>query len=102
MLRLALRTAVLVLGALLATLTVFVLSAHHRERDDRSEHHPAGGLFVSAHDTRVFVQRSGDPAWPAVVFIGGTAGWSGLWTSSMKELNDLGYQAVAVDLPPFG
>jgi pimeloyl-ACP methyl ester carboxylesterase len=100
--RIALRTAFLAMGALLATLTLVVLSARLREREDRTAHHPSGGVFVSAYDTRVFIQRSGDPALPAVVFIAGTAGWSGLWQTSMKEVNDLGYQAVAVDMPPFG
>lgn len=100
--RIALRTTALVLCALLATLALFVLSARHRERDDRTRNHPIGGVFVSAYDTRIFIQRSGNPALPAVVFIAGTAGWSGLWLSSMSEVNELGYQAVAVDLPPFG
>lgn len=100
--RIALRTALLLICALLATLTLVVLSACYRERQDRTAGHPFGGIFVSAYDTRVFVQRSGDPALPAVVFIAGTAGWSGLWQSAMKEVNDLGYQAVAVDMPPFG
>jgi pimeloyl-ACP methyl ester carboxylesterase len=88
--------------ALLAILTLAVLGARHREREDRTANHPAGGIFVSAYDTRVFAQRSGDPALPAVIFIGGTAAWSDLWQSSMREVNDLGYQAVAIDMPPFG
>ena len=72
--RIALRTALLVMCALLVTLTLAVLSARHREHEDRTAHHPGGGILVSAYATRVFVQRSGDPALPAVVFIAGTAG----------------------------
>jgi len=102
MVRIALRAAVLVVGVLLAVLALMILSAGYRERDDRAQHHPAGGMFVDAYDTWVFVQRSGDPGLPAVVFIAGTAGWSGLWQSSMRQVNALGYQAVAVDMPPFG
>jgi len=100
--RIALRAAVLVICALLAALMLVVLSARYRERDDRAQHHPAGGIFVNAYDTRVFVQRSGDRGLPVVVFIAGTAGWSDLWHSSVREVNALGYQAVAVDMPPFG
>jgi pimeloyl-ACP methyl ester carboxylesterase len=79
-----------------------IVSAHHRERDDRGEYRVAASAFVDAYDTRIFVQRSGDPVLPAMVFIAGTAGWSGLWRSPMKEVNALGYQAIAVDMPPFG
>jgi len=44
----------------------------------------------------------GNPTAPAVVFIAGTGGWSGLWGLSMAHAVDLGYQAIAIDLPPFG
>lgn len=79
-----------------------MVTALRRERGDRETLRPANGEFVAAHDTRIFVQRTGNPHAPAVVFISGTAGWSGLWLASMAQVVDLGYQAVAVDMPPFG
>lgn len=90
-------------AALLMLLVAAGLStAILRERGAREALHPEEGFFVTADDTRLFVQRRGDPHAPAVVFVAGTAGWSGLWEASMTEVVKLGYQAVAVDLPPFG
>jgi pimeloyl-ACP methyl ester carboxylesterase len=48
------------------------------------------------------VQRQGSTDAPAVVFVGGTGGWSGLWDRYMRRTVDLGFQAIAIDLPPFG
>jgi pimeloyl-ACP methyl ester carboxylesterase len=95
--------ALLLPAALLASLVaVGLLTASLRERGAREALRPGNGVFVAAYDTQIFVQRLGDPRAPAVVFIAGTAGWSGLWTASMAQVVNLGYQAVAVDLPPFG
>jgi pimeloyl-ACP methyl ester carboxylesterase len=79
-----------------------VASAALRERDERVSSSPSGALYVDALDTRVLVQRRGAASAPAVVFIGGTGGWSGLWDRYMRRCVDLGYQAIAIDLPPFG
>lgn len=81
---------------------VILVTASLRERGDRATLHPQGGQFVAAYDTRVFVQRQGDPSAPAVVFIAGTGGWSGLWHASMSQAVAAGFQAIAIDLPPFG
>jgi pimeloyl-ACP methyl ester carboxylesterase len=48
------------------------------------------------------VQRRGSTDAPAVVFVGGTGGWSGLWDRYMRRTVGLGFQAIAIDLPPFG
>lgn len=99
----ALFWALLMPCALLALLVAAgLVTAMMRERGARETLHPANGEFVAAYDTQVFVQRAGNPNLPAVVFISGTAGWSGLWPASMAQAVDLGYQAVAIDMPPFG
>jgi pimeloyl-ACP methyl ester carboxylesterase len=89
-------------AALVLVIAAGSATALLRERAVRETSRPASGDFVAAYDTRIFVQRAGNPNAPAVVFIAGTGGWSGLWTVSMAQAVDLGYQAIAVDLPPFG
>jgi pimeloyl-ACP methyl ester carboxylesterase len=79
-----------------------VISAEIREREERVSSRPPGSTYVEALDTRVLVQRRGSVDAPAVVFIGGTGGWSGLWDRYMRQAVDLGYQAIALDLAPFG
>jgi pimeloyl-ACP methyl ester carboxylesterase len=77
-------------------------TAQSRQTGDRMTARPAGGEFVSAGDARIFVQRLGAKDAPTVVFIHGTGSWSEAWRQSMITAQNLGYQAVAVDLPPFG
>jgi pimeloyl-ACP methyl ester carboxylesterase len=87
---------------LVAILVVAALaSASLREREARASSHPPG-RFIDAFDTQVFVQQEGNSSAPAVVFIAGTAGWSGLWHASMAQTVASGFKAVAIDLPPFG
>ena len=87
----------------LAIVALFALiSAAFRERGERASSSPSGSRYVEALDTRVLVQRRGSADAPAVVFVGGTGGWSGLWDRYMRRTVDLGFQAIAIDLPPFG
>ena len=79
-----------------------LMSAAIRERGERVSSSPSASRYVDALDTRVLVQRLGSSDAPAVVFVGGTGGWSGLWDRYMRRTVDLGFQAVAIDLPPFG
>jgi pimeloyl-ACP methyl ester carboxylesterase len=72
------------------------------QRDDARTAAPSTGMFVDAFDTRLFVQRAGDPRAPVVVFVHGTGSWSETWRATMNHVTSLGYQAVALDLPPFG
>jgi pimeloyl-ACP methyl ester carboxylesterase len=72
------------------------------QRDDPRSAAPSTGLFVDAFDTRLFVQRTGDPRAPVVVFVHGTGSWSETWRATMNHVASQGYQAVALDLPPFG
>ena len=79
-----------------------LLSAAFRERGERVSSSPPASRYVEALDTRVLVQRRGSTDAPAVVFVGGTGGWRGLWDRYMRRTVDLGFQAIAIDLPPFG
>ena len=79
-----------------------LLSAAFRERGERVSSSPPASRYVEALDTRVLVQRRGPTDAPAVVFVGGTGGWSGLWDRYMRRTVELGFQAIAIDLPPFG
>jgi pimeloyl-ACP methyl ester carboxylesterase len=79
-----------------------LISAALREQGERVSSSPAASEYVEALDTRVLVQRRGSTDSPAVVFVGGTGGWSGLWDRNMRRAADLGFQAIAIDLPPFG
>ena len=90
-----------VLGVPIAALLALT-SAAFRERGERVSSSPAASKYVEALDTRVLVQRRGSTDSPAVVFVSGTGGWSGLWDRYMRRTVDLGFQAVAIDLPPFG
>jgi pimeloyl-ACP methyl ester carboxylesterase len=79
-----------------------VLNAKRMQREDRIEASPRSGIFVPAFDTKIFVQRIGNADAPAVVFIHGTGAWSEIWRPYMDQAAALGYQAIALDLPPFG
>jgi pimeloyl-ACP methyl ester carboxylesterase len=100
------RIAIVGTAAVLATLlaVVFGLSLQTRlnQTQDRRLTAPAGSEFVRASDTDILVQRLGNPRSPAVLFVHGTGSWSELWRASMKEVTALGFQAIAIDLPPFG
>lgn len=76
--------------------------ASRRETQSAASAAPAGGRFVPAGDVRMFVQETGDPAAPAVVFVHGTGAWSETWRPAMAVLAQHGFHAVALDLPPFG
>jgi pimeloyl-ACP methyl ester carboxylesterase len=63
---------------------------------------PPAGRLVPAADAQIFVQTAGKAGAPAVVFVSGTGGWSGIWLPFMRQVADAGFHAVALDLPPFG
>jgi pimeloyl-ACP methyl ester carboxylesterase len=103
------RTLAALAGILLAALVIGMLAvwllawqSKTYQTEDRLLAAPKTGTWVAAGDARLFVQRIGDPAAPAIVFIHGTGSWSETWRASMRQAASLGYQAIAVDLPPFG
>lgn len=100
------RGAALLMGTvfMIGVLTVLALmaKAHFTQQEERTLTSPPSGTFVDAADARLFVQRVGDRNAPAVIFIHGTGSWSETWHTSMEQVASIGYQAIAIDLPPFG
>jgi len=100
--RLALVAVLLAAGLTAGWGLYTVRQAQQRQTGQREVLAPKGGEYVDAGDARIFMQRSGDPAAPAVVFLHGTGSWSETWRASMETANKAGYQAIAIDMPPFG
>jgi pimeloyl-ACP methyl ester carboxylesterase len=71
-------------------------------RESAGAEAPADGRMVATAKGDIFVEMRGPDAGPAVVFVPGTAAWSGFWLSVADEIGRNGYRAIAVDLPPFG
>jgi pimeloyl-ACP methyl ester carboxylesterase len=60
------------------------------------------GQFANVGDTVVFFQEAGPVSGQPVLLIHGTGAWSEIWRETMTALADSGFQAMAIDLPPFG
>jgi pimeloyl-ACP methyl ester carboxylesterase len=95
-------TFVLIPVICLILLSFFTWQATYRERLTRQEAAPSTGRFVAASDVELFVQETGPLNGPAVLFIHGTGAWSELWREPMTALAQVGYRAIAIDMPPFG
>jgi pimeloyl-ACP methyl ester carboxylesterase len=78
------------------------IQANLRENQTRFEAAPAAGRFVPAGDVELYIQELGPQDGPAILFIHGTASWSGLWHDTMTPLAQAGYHCIAIDIPPFG
>jgi pimeloyl-ACP methyl ester carboxylesterase len=92
--------AVLTIVALGIILVVgFRLAAAWRESEP-TPGAPSTGQYVPTADGRMFAQvrGSGTP----VILVHGTAAWSGFWSDTADQLAQAGFQAIAIDLPPFG
>ncbi|WP_051293998.1 alpha/beta fold hydrolase [Pseudoduganella violaceinigra] len=100
--RLLFLVLLLVAGGATAWGVMAVRQAEARQTGKREALAPKGGEYVDAGDARIFMQRSGSPDAPAVVFLHGTGSWSETWRASMATANQAGYQAIALDMPPFG
>jgi len=100
--RLALASLLLAVGLAVGWGYYTVHLAQQRQTGKREELAPKGGEYVDAGDARIFMQRSGSRDAPAVVFLHGTGSWSETWRASMATANKAGYQAIAIDMPPFG
>ena len=93
-------------GALLCLLILivffFTFQANLRETKTRQEAAPSSGRFVQAGDVELFIQEMGSADGEPILFIHGTAAWSGLWRETMTPLAEAGYRCIAIDIPPFG
>ena len=90
------------LGLLLAAILFFTVQANLRETKSRQGAAPSTGKFVQAGDVELFIQEMGPEDGQAILFIHGTAAWSGLWRETMTPLAEAGYRCIAIDIPPFG
>ena len=99
-----LKTIAVIIGLLLAAILFFTVQANVRESKTRQEAAPSTGRFVQAGDVELYIQEvhsQGNPR-GTIIFIHGTAAWSGLWRETMTRFAEAGYECIAVDIPPFG
>jgi pimeloyl-ACP methyl ester carboxylesterase len=87
---------------LIVVILFFSVQANLRETKTRQEAAPSTGRFVQADDVELFIQEMGPADGQVILFIHGTAAWSGLWHETMTPLAEAGYRCIAVDIPPFG
>ena len=87
---------------LLALLALLGLRAAAALRETAGAQPPANGRQVVTAAGGIFVQSRGPESGPPVVFVAGTAAWSGFWLSIAETTGRAGYRATAIDLPPFG
>jgi pimeloyl-ACP methyl ester carboxylesterase len=92
--------AILVL--IIAIIMFFSVQSNLRESKTRQAAAPSTGHFVKAGDVELFIQEMGPPDGEAILFIHGTAAWSGLWRETMTPLAEAGFHCIAIDIPPFG
>jgi len=96
------KTIAAILGLILAVILFFTVLANLRESKTRHEAAPPTGQFVQAGDVELFIQAMGPKDGQVILFIHGTAAWSGLWRETMAPLAEAGYRCIAIDIPPFG
>jgi len=97
-----LKTIAAILILLLAVILFFSIQSNLRETKTRQEAAPSTGRFVQAGDVELFIQEMGPEDGQAILFIHGTAAWSGLWRETMAPLAEAGYRCIAIDILPFG
>jgi pimeloyl-ACP methyl ester carboxylesterase len=97
-----LKTLAAIFTLLLTAILFFTLQASLRETQTRREAAPSTGRFVRAADVELFIQEMGPADGQPILFIHGTAAWSGLWRETMTPLAEAGYRCIAIDIPPFG
>lgn len=97
-----LKSLAAILTLIFAVILFFTVQANLRETKTRQEAAPSTGRFVQAADVELFIQEMGPADGQVILFIHGTAAWSGLWRETMTPLAEAGYRCIAIDIPPFG
>ncbi len=98
-----LKTIAAILGLLVAVILFFTVQSNLRESKTRHEAAPSTGRFVQAGDVELFIQEMKPQTMRGtIIFIHGTAAWSGLWRETMTRFAEAGYYCIAIDIPPFG
>ncbi|TRW95071.1 alpha/beta hydrolase [Paracoccus sp. M683] len=93
------------LGLLIGVVLVaagFRVAAALRESDPLQVVLPAEGRIVQTDAGALHVIEMGPPDGPPLLFLHGTAAWSGLWQPVLGAMAAQGYRAIALDMPPFG
>lgn len=93
-----------ILGLLVVVILFFTVLANLRETKTRHEAAPSTGRFVQGGDVELYIQeiKPTDVSHGTIIFIHGTAAWSGLWRETMTRFAEAGYDCIAIDIPPFG
>ena len=97
-----LKTLATIFALLLAVILFFTFQANLRETKTRQEAAPSTGRVVRGGDVELFIQEMGPVDGQPILFIHGTAAWSGLWRETMAPLAEKGDHCIAIDIPPFG
>lgn len=90
-----------VLIAIVLVIAGFRLAAVLRETQSLEEARPATGRVLETAQGDIFVTTTGSDG-PPVLLLHGTGAWGGLWQETADALSAAGYEAHAMDLPPFG
>lgn len=93
---------VVLLFALFGILSAWLIATYLRETGDAARDAPSTGAFVVTERGRLFTHAEGPAAGRPVIFVHGTAAWSGFWRGTITRIGVAGYRAIAIDLPPFG
>jgi pimeloyl-ACP methyl ester carboxylesterase len=91
----------LILLALLA-LVAFRIAAFMHESKPLETIRPSTGRVIQTRMGDIFVTETGTPNAPPVLLMHGTMAWGGFWQETSDAIAKAGFQAVAMDLPPFG
>lgn len=98
-----LKTIAAILVLIVVIVLFFSVQSNLRESKTRQAAAPATGHFVKAGDVELFIQEMKPQTMRGmIIFIHGTAAWSGLWRETMTRFAEAGYYCIAIDIPPFG
>src|SRR5215510_7695917 len=95
-----LKTIAVILGLLLVVILFFTIQSNLRETKSRHEAAPSTGRFVQAGDVELYIQevKPSGTSRGTIIFIHGTAAWSGLWRETMASFAEAGYECIAIDI----
>lgn len=77
-------------------------TASLREADEFGTLPAQGGQIVQTDMGGIYTLERGPKVGPVLLFAHGTAAWSGLWLPIREAMGQLGYCAIAFDMPPVG
>ena len=99
LLRLLLKTLLVLLAILVVALVGFRIAAGLSETDVTR---PAAIRMAQTPLGEIAFASAGPEVGPTILLVHGTAGWSGFWSEVSDHLARRGWRVIAVDVPPFG